>query len=320
MTTLTERYISAVARHLPAATQDDVREELAASIADDIEARIAAGEPLDRAERAVLTELGAPDALAAGYADRPLHLIGPRYYLTWWRLLTLLLWIVPLCAVGGVLIGKLIDNAGFWDIVGTVWVVAIGVIVHVTFWTTLVFAILDRTGADATLPWDPDTLPEPSQKGTGKGDLIASLVLLGIAAGLLLWDRFFGVLLFGEGAPTHFLPLLDPELWPWWAGIALLIIALEAVIAVVVYARRGWSRALAAANTVLAVVIAAGAVHLLVADRLINPAFSAYMIEQAGVRDEVGHILAVLAGDAIVGVAVWDSVDGWLKAVRARRG
>ena len=30
----------------------------------------------------MLTELGDPVILAAEYADRPLHLIGPRYYLT----------------------------------------------------------------------------------------------------------------------------------------------------------------------------------------------------------------------------------------------
>ena len=32
-----------------------------------------------------------PAMLAARYADRPLHLIGPRYFPTWWRLLRLLL-------------------------------------------------------------------------------------------------------------------------------------------------------------------------------------------------------------------------------------
>ena len=58
------------------------------------------------AERAVLTDLGDPDKLAAGYTDRPLHLIGPRYYLDWWRLLKLLLWIVLPCAAFGVALGQ----------------------------------------------------------------------------------------------------------------------------------------------------------------------------------------------------------------------
>ena len=94
-TTLTERYITATIRSLPATAQADVRAELEASIADAVEARVEQGEPREAAEHAVLTELGDPGVLAAGYADRPLHLIGPRYFLVWWRLLKLLLWIVP---------------------------------------------------------------------------------------------------------------------------------------------------------------------------------------------------------------------------------
>ena len=97
--TLTERYISATIRSLPAESQEDVRAELAASIADAVEARTEQGEDPGAAEREVLTGLGDPAVLAAGYADRPLHLLGPRHYLTWRRLLIVLLWIVPACAL-----------------------------------------------------------------------------------------------------------------------------------------------------------------------------------------------------------------------------
>ena len=103
--TLTTRYIDAVTRSVPERQRDDVARELAAAIADQIDARLVAGEAPGDAERIVLTELGDPERLAAGYADRPLHLIGPRYYLEWKRLLVLLLWIVPACAAGGVAIG-----------------------------------------------------------------------------------------------------------------------------------------------------------------------------------------------------------------------
>lgn len=49
----------------------------------------------DEAEREVLTDLGDPAVLAAGYVDRSPQLIGPRLYLTWSRLLKRLLSIVP---------------------------------------------------------------------------------------------------------------------------------------------------------------------------------------------------------------------------------
>src|SRR5690625_6419151 len=94
-TSLADRYISATINELPADLHDEVRPELQASIADAVEARMAQGEDRETAERAVLTELGDPAVLAAGYADRPLQLIGPRYYLPWLRLLKRLLMIIP---------------------------------------------------------------------------------------------------------------------------------------------------------------------------------------------------------------------------------
>lgn len=35
----------------------------------------------------MLTDLEDPDALTARDTDRTLHIIGPRYSLTWWRFL-----------------------------------------------------------------------------------------------------------------------------------------------------------------------------------------------------------------------------------------
>lgn len=118
MPTLTERYIAATAASLPAESQQDVRAELGVSIADAVEARIEQGEDPAAAERAVLIELGDPAVLAAGYADRPLHLIGPRYYLTWWRLLKALLIIVPLCALGGVAVAQALIGSPVETIIG----------------------------------------------------------------------------------------------------------------------------------------------------------------------------------------------------------
>ncbi len=65
-------------RTVPEKQRADLSAELRASIADQIDARVESGESRDAAERAVLIELGDPDALAAGYTDRPLHLIGPH--------------------------------------------------------------------------------------------------------------------------------------------------------------------------------------------------------------------------------------------------
>ncbi|MPS75818.1 permease prefix domain 1-containing protein [Microbacterium sp. K35] len=324
--TLTERYISATIRSLPPETQGDVRAELEASIADAVEARIDLGEDPQEAERAALTALGDPGALAAGYADRPLHLIGPRYYLAWWRLLKLLLMIVPVCALGGVALGQTIAGAPVSEVISSAVLATGGTILHVCFWTTLVFVILERSGTDAGMKWDVDQLPEASDDGVGRNELIASLVFLGLAVGALLWDRFRGfVVVDGEA-----LPILDPGLWPWGIGVLFLLIVAEAVFAIVVYRRRGWSTALAVVNTVLAVAFLAWTLTLLLTGDLVNPDFLAHIVAAGGdgfaagdaeAADEGGifRILAVLLGFGIALGVGWDIVDGWRKARRQGR-
>src|SRR5690606_4735895 len=89
--TLTDRYVAATLRSIPANSREDIERELRASIGDAIDAKVEAGSEPEAAEAAVLTDLGDPDRLAAGLTDRPLSLIGPELFLTWWRLLRVLL-------------------------------------------------------------------------------------------------------------------------------------------------------------------------------------------------------------------------------------
>jgi hypothetical protein len=326
MTTLTERYIAAATRSLSTSTQADVREELQAAIADDVEARIASGESAADAEYAVIMALGDPDALAASYADRPLHLIGPKYYLTWWRLLKLLWAIVPAVAMVGVIIGKSIAGSPIDDIIGTAISVGIGAAVHLAFWVTLVFFVLERSGADTGVSWTPDALPASADSGAGRGELISTLVFLGIMVAVLLWDRFIGVVFFAT-EPVQVvagkvdisavgISLLHPGLWPWWMGGLFVVIALEASLAIAVYVRRGWTKTLAAANTVLALAVAIPAIWLLSNGLLINPEVVTYLVSVADVSSEVPRILATIIGLVIAGVAAWDIIDGWLKTRR----
>lgn len=322
--TLTERYIAATIKGLKPAVQDDVRSELEASIADAVEARIDRGETPNEAEREVLTELGDPGILAAGYAERPLHLIGPAYFLTWWRLLRLLLWIVPASVGAAVVLGLTISHAPVGEVVGQTIAVVISVTVHLCFWVTVVFVALERAGTGTGLVWNVDMLPEPSEHPTGRADLIAMIVLLVLTAGAMLWDQFRGFFPTG-GAPIS---ILNPGLWPWGAVAVFLLMAAEAAVAFLVYRRGRWTHALAIANTAIAGVFAAGTIVLLATGLLVNPEFLGFVAEaggagfaagDAGAADEGGvfRILAVLAGAIVIGLAAWDVIDGWRKARRA---
>lgn len=324
--TLTERYISATTRQLPPAMQDDVRAELEASISDAIEARVEQGDTREDAERAVLTDLGDPGILAAGYADRPLQLIGPKYFLTWWRLLKLLLWIVPICVAGGMTLGLLLSGQGVGETIGQVIPVVLQVIVHLAFWTTLVFAVLERTGADTGETWNVDQLPEIEEKGVGRSELIASLVFLGIAVIAIVWDSVRGFFPTG-GEP---IPILNPQLWPWWIALLFGLIALEAVFAIALFRLRRWTVSMAVLNTLLALAFAAWVLVLLLTGQLVNPDFLAFVEGAGGEGFAAGdaeaagnggifRILAVLLGLGIAAGVVWDIADGWMKVRRARR-
>lgn len=324
--TLTERYIGATIRSLRPETQDDVRAELEASIADAVEARLDQGESPDAAERAVLTELGDPGLLAAGYADRPLQLIGPKYYLTWWRLLRLLLWIVPTFAAAGVALAKILEFATIGETIGAVVVAVITSIVHVGFWTTLVFALLERTATDPGTTWNVDQLPEPVERGAGRSEVIGSLIFLALAAGAILWDALRGFVR-DDGAPV---PILDPALWPVGMSVLLVLMLAELALAIAIYRRGRWTVGAAIVNTVLAIAFVVPATYLLVSGELVNPAFLQYLAVEhasemaqadAGAAEQGGvlRILSVILGVVIVGSGIWDVVDGWIKTARASR-
>ncbi|MDQ0726385.1 permease prefix domain 1-containing protein [Microbacterium sp. W4I20] len=325
-TTLTEKYISATIRSLPATSQADVRAELEASIADAVEARTDQGEPRDSAERAVLTELGDPGALAADYADRPLHLIGPRYFLVWWRLFKLLLWIVPACAAFGVAIAKILEFATIGETIGAIVVVIIQVIVNLGFWTVLVFAILERTVPVPEAQWTVDQLPEHYETRAGWSEMIGSVIFLALAAAAILWDALRGFV----RADGEALPILNPELWPWGMTALLVLMMAELALAIAVYRVGRWTVPLAVVNTVLAVAFAVPALYLLITGQLVNPEFLNYLATEhgeelamanAGAAEQGGVFRVVTTVFAVVtaGIVVWDIIDGWVKTARARR-
>lgn len=308
--TLTQRYIAAAIRSLPPTSQDDVRAELTASIADAVEARVEHGEEPAEAERATLNDLGDPAMLAARYADRPLHLIGPRYFPTWWRLLRLLLVIVPACVFGAVALGQAFVGAGIGQVIGQSVAAGISTVMHLCFWVTLVFFVLERTGTG--LPdWTVDNLPEDVERTTGRTNLIASLVILFLLACALLWDQFLGFVRLDAEA----LPVLNPALWPWSIAGFLVLLAAEAAFAVTLFLRGRWDATLAVVNTVIAVLFASLALTLLGRGLLINPEFVGVLLERTG-QPDLPRILGVLVAFGVAGTGVWDVVDGWLKARR----
>ena len=314
---LTERYVHAATRTAPEAQRDELARELRERIGDAIDARLAAGDGSSAgdAEVAALTELGDPERLAAGYLDRPLQLIGPRYYLDWLRLLKLLAAIVVPIATGAVILARLISGGTAGEAIVDGLSTGLAVAVHLAFWVTLVFAIIERTSRTAPLAtWTPAHLPElPAPRQVGLGDLIASIVFLVLFVVALVWQHFTVQF---PGSETT--PVLNPELWSFWLPYLIGVAAVEVVFVSFLYRNGHWNFGFAAVNVVLNAAFAIPVIWLAATGQLLNPGFFELVGWPEG--DDPGGIVSTVVISGAVLIAAWDSIDGILKAWRARRG
>lgn len=319
-TTLTDRYVAAVLRSLPERQRDDIDKELRATIADTVDAKREDGAPEKTAERDTIVELGDPYRLAAGYADRPLVLIGPELFPSYIRLLKLLYAIVLPCAAAGITLALLLSKPeSVGAVMGPLWAAIIGVTVHLGFWVTLVFALIERSPKDKGTSevmgaWTPESLPEPTQRGEVKlSDALGPAVFLVTIFGLILWQQFAPTVVSDDGTP---LPVLNQDLWTLWLPILFGIAVLEIGFSVLVWRVGRWTVPLAIVNTVLAVAAGVILVWLFTTNQVIDPAWAA-QLKLTGLVVP-GGVLAIIGAFTAAGVALWDIIDGVIKTWRHR--
>lgn len=315
MTNLSERYVQAVVRAVPAAQRADLEPEIRALVADAIEAKTAETELTDaEAERAALTDLGDPAVLAAGYTGRTAYLIGPSLYPEWRRILSVLLpIIVPIVGLA-VLTANLLDGSTPGEAIVGGGTAAFNVAVQTLFWFTLIFAIAERTTGSAVVrarAWTPDSLPALEDRGRiGIAEVIASTAVNVILLVGLLWVQLRPPITV-DGQPV---PLFDPALWsfwlPWFIGLTLL----EILFTIGVYLHGRWTYAYAVANALLGAAFAIPGIYLLANGLLLNPVIVDAVAEAGGTWLRA---TTVIVGVSIAAIVTWDAIDGFRKARRA---
>ena len=317
-TTWTDRYIDETVRHVPRDKRVSVAADLRRSIATSVDGRRAAGESPAEAERAALIELGDPLRVATTYTGRPLYLIGPMLYPDYIRLLRLLLAVVvPIVAsvvflasaVAGQDAGRAIVGAGG---------AAVSAAVQVAFWTTVVFAVLERRRSPAdTVPqtWELDDLPEPRDPRVGLGETVASVAGLSLLIWFLLWRPGYQPSL-DPGGPS--IPILDPTLSSFWIPYLVLVLLASIALELTKYHTGRWTISLAAINSALSLAFAIPAVWLLQTDQVLNPEFLAAIQPTIAVTP-LGYTVPTLISTIIVVVCALDITDGWWKALRSRQ-
>jgi hypothetical protein len=291
---LIEIYIQEVTRRLPEKNREDIGLELRSTIEDML--------PDDYTEADVkyaLEKLGNPAILASSYSDRPMHLIGPRYFDVY---ITLLKMILPIAVVIS-LISMIAEN--FFSYTGDeavmnvvlkilgegIWnIISVGM--QVFFWLTIVFAIIERTDhkndeKPLTLffeKWTPDDLkniPDISkQNAISKFEVFGSLMWTSIWATVYFYaNHLLGVYEGndnGEGL-VFVTPALNQEVLNSYWMIVIVVIALEIVLALYKTIKWRWTKKMAIFNTIVELVGTTVFIIIFMNPNLLLPEFTTYM-------------------------------------------
>lgn len=317
---LTARYVHAATRRLPEEQRDDVARELGADIADRVDALLAQDPTLTEstAERVALVELGDPRALAASYAGTRQYLIGPEVFTTYALSLKAITTVAVPAAVAVIVLIDVLRGEPLLDLVGRAAWVGFTMVVHIAFWVTLAFAIVERSNDVSAkdlgvTEWEPEQLPElPAGPPGSLGEAVCTVAWIGLLAGFVVLQQVG----WAGGGGDERVPVLDPDLWSFWLPLVLLALLAEAVFEVVKY-RAGavWTRRFAAVNSVTALLLALPVAWLAWQERLLNPAFTRTVQEGWPDFDPgVAHLVVLVTALVVWG---WDTVDGWRRTLRA---
>ncbi|QOS89406.1 HAAS signaling domain-containing protein [Peribacillus sp. JNUCC41] len=324
---LIELYIQEVTRRLPEKSREDIALELQSTIEDML--------PADHTEqdvKAVLLKLGDPVTLASRYRDRPMHLIGPRYFDVY---ICLLKMIIPIAAVIS-LIGLIGDNP-FRDMENTV-VDAILIIIgkgiagiistgiQVFFWLTISFAILERvdTSKDQSpltkdlKPWTPENLKDipniSKKKAVPMIEIFASLLGLSVFVALYFnAANLLGVYEKRNGSLIFVTPSFNQEvLNSYWLLVSGVVI-IGVILAIYKLFLRRWTLKLALFHAIYQLLSTLTFIIIISNPDLLNPEFTAYQRTLFSIDEWKTSIYWGLILISIF-FAVYDSYQGFRKA------
>lgn len=328
---LIELYIHEVTRRLPEKGRDDITLELRSTIEDML--------PDDYSEKdvtSILEKMGNPVILASGYSDRPMHLIGPRYYDTYINLLKIILPIAATISLITLIANTIVSYSGeeaiinlILELIGSgIWgIVSTGI--QVFFWATLVFAIIERTdNRKSQTPltahfkeWTPKDLLNipniPKEKAISKGEIFLGLLWTAIwasvyfnAASILgVYEKKGNVL---EFVTATFNQEVLHSYWP----LVVLVIGLEIAVAFYKLKAGQWTKELAILNTVMHGVASIGFIVVASNDQLFNPTFVSYINNLFSIT---GNISAWIFWNAIFIFLLFAAIDVYQGFKKAKK-
>lgn len=334
-----DRYLAAIGDKLPAKQRDDILQELRSLLLDALENRTGGQEPSDDDVLAVIAEFGPPEAVAQRYAPKPRYVIGPRLYDTYVTVTKVLL-ALALFGLGVATVVEFVrSDVSVIMLLFTFLGRALSALVSVVGWSTLIFAIIERTTAADGEPqpddgepnqqedasWNPRNLPHvPAGERINMGEQVFSLVLAVVALAaanyLALRLGIYGL------TPVELTPELQvlnkeavAQLLPWWNGLWLAGLVVDAAV----LARRRWNMqlrigALAVDLGSIALLVALASAQLLIGDNIVALGGSEHAEElQTAARVAPQALRGVFI--AAIFFTLWDMGEHLVALVKAER-
>ncbi|MBS4172748.1 hypothetical protein [Bacillus sp. FJAT-49736] len=327
---LIEIYIYEVTRRLPEKNREDIALELKSTIEDML--------PDDYSEddvKSVLKKLGNPVTLASGYSERPMHLIGPRYFDVY---VTLLKMMLPIAAVisfllmmGDYFIGfhgekSVLNIAG--DIIrfGIAKMIEVGI--QVFFWLTLVFAILERADkGKGNHPlttnfkkWTPEDLKKtviiPKKKAIKKWEVFGSFLWIAIMGTIYFYaNHLIGIYHSNENGLVFGIPALNQEVLLLYWPIVVLVILLGILFAFYKFLTGRWTKKMGIINAVIELFTAIVFIVILTNPNIFNQEFTAYMADLFSTSASQFEVWLVVGSIGIfIFASAFNILEGFRKA------
>ena len=288
-------YVQEVARRLPEKIREDISLELRSTILD-----MLPDDFTDNDVNQALESLGNPAVLASRYRDRPMHLIGPKFYDIYMTLLKMISLIVVIVTFILFFIGKsgYIFGSGLSPLViastvlgEAIWIL-LESIIQVFFWVSIVFIILERTigsSDDIALSllgkkWTPKELTHihyiPLKREIKMGEVLFALFWT-IVWALLYFNasNIIGIYEKGNDGLELVLPIFNQETLMSYLVIVLIVMGLELFRVVYMAIVRQWTFKLALSNTFIHLVSLFVLIVIVNNPHLFHPEFVPYMAD-----------------------------------------
>ncbi|WP_062208445.1 hypothetical protein [Demequina oxidasica] len=278
-TPLTERYVAVTLGLVPVAQREIAEPALRAAIEDEIDHRhdrLLGDEIVSKAdiEVDVLEEMGDPEQVAAAMTHRPKVLVGARFYVDYKRILLWALAMVIPVAAALAMVSIAHENGELRPMIEHGLSVALTAAVYAATWVTLGFAIAERVARHrsevSSADWTIDRLPTPARTVISTSQTAFAVVLSLVVATAIVLQQLDPSLFTDQGEPVTF---LNPDHWPLVWGALVVLLGVNALVAIGRHVRGYWAMRAAFGNLALLTGIYGLLAWMLMDHSLLNDAF-----------------------------------------------